>query len=726
MSTQVQLRRGNTSQTNAFTGVVAEVTVDTDKKVVVVHDGSTAGGTPLAKEATVTLSYNHANGAFDRANSANVLAQAAFDSSNTKFASTGGSITGDVSVTGNLTVVGQTIYANTQTALIADNIITLNAAINQASAPTVDAGFEIDRGSSANVSLLWNETSDKWTFTNDGTNYLNIADAGRLDSVFSLANGTAGVANTDFTTISATAGVYGNASFHPVVTLTANGRVSSITNTAIAIDTAAITSGTIADARLPTKGTAGTYANATYVPVITTDAYGRVTAITNTAISFPAEADTLQTVTTRGSTTANAINVTNTTSSTSNSTGAIISNGGLGVKGNVYADAVYTNNLTINGTLTPTLSANGNTSAYASKHLVEYNPTTKELTYSSTPDASSPYITGYSQEIHVSPVAFNDSGKGTIGDPVKTIARAIQLIAPAFETTAVNQRKTIVLHPGDYAENVTINTQYTVLTTHELIGKSTTLSGTLTLATGCTVAGLKMNNLVISGTSANGSVDIIGCTVTTAVTKTSSAYTNFRGCDLSSSTLSITGTGTVVMVGGNYFSVTVNNAAASVLAKAVVSMGPVTLTAGTMQISDTLVYALTNTANAITQSAGSVLTLNNSQTLIPDLSNVARNSFGGFYSILHSVFDKANSTFGGTSLSAISYSQIINAEKINLTATTASTSNLTGALIVAGGIGVKGNVSANGIIFDDGTRQTTAASAGASIGDVLALSIALG
>jgi hypothetical protein len=263
-------------------------------------------------------------------------------------------------------------------------------------------------------------------------------------------------------------------------------------------------------------------------------------------------------------------------------------------------------------------------------------------------------------------VAFNDSGKGTIGDPVKTIARAIELITPAFETTGAGQRKTIILHPGDYPENVTINTQYTVLTTHELIGKSTTLSGTLTLATGCTVDGLKMNNLVISGTSANGSIDLIGCTVTTAVTKTSSAYTNFRGCDLSSSTLSITGTGTVVMVGGNYFTVTVNNAAAAVLAKAVVSMGPVTLTAGTMQISDTLVYSATNTSNAITQSAGSVLTLNNSQTLIPDLSNVARNSFGGFYSILHSVYDKPNSTFGGTSLNAISYSQYINADNLNV------------------------------------------------------------
>ena len=244
------------------------------------------------------------------------------------------------------------------------------------------------------------------------------------------------------------------------------------------------------------------------------------------------------------------------------------------------------------------------------------------------------------------------------------------MAALAFETTSIGERKTIILHPGDYSENVTLDTQYIVLTTHESIGKNTSLSGTLTISKGCTVNGLKMTNLAISATSANGSVDIINCTVTTATTKTSSAYTNFRGCDLSSSTLSITGAGSVVLVGGNYGSLTVNNASAGVLAKAVITMGPVTLTAGTLQLSDTLIYSATNTSNAITQSAGSFLTVNNSQTLIPDLSNVARNSFGGYYSILHSVYDKANSTFGGTSLNAIEYSQYINADRLTLNGST--------------------------------------------------------
>jgi len=45
----IQLRRGTTAQHASFTGLVGEVTVDTDKDTLVVHDGVTAGGYPLAK-----------------------------------------------------------------------------------------------------------------------------------------------------------------------------------------------------------------------------------------------------------------------------------------------------------------------------------------------------------------------------------------------------------------------------------------------------------------------------------------------------------------------------------------------------------------------------------------------------------------------------------------------------------------------------------------------------
>ena len=51
MAKRVQLRRGTTAQSNAFTGAVGEVTVDTDKDVLVVHDGVTIGGHPNAARA---------------------------------------------------------------------------------------------------------------------------------------------------------------------------------------------------------------------------------------------------------------------------------------------------------------------------------------------------------------------------------------------------------------------------------------------------------------------------------------------------------------------------------------------------------------------------------------------------------------------------------------------------------------------------------------------------
>jgi hypothetical protein len=53
MPTAVQLRRGTTAQHSAFTGAVGEVTVDTDKKTLVVHDGATPGGNPLTRSGQI-------------------------------------------------------------------------------------------------------------------------------------------------------------------------------------------------------------------------------------------------------------------------------------------------------------------------------------------------------------------------------------------------------------------------------------------------------------------------------------------------------------------------------------------------------------------------------------------------------------------------------------------------------------------------------------------------
>lgn len=51
MAIQIQLRQGTTTEHNTFTGAVGEVTVDTTKDTLVVHDGVTVGGFPVAAKA---------------------------------------------------------------------------------------------------------------------------------------------------------------------------------------------------------------------------------------------------------------------------------------------------------------------------------------------------------------------------------------------------------------------------------------------------------------------------------------------------------------------------------------------------------------------------------------------------------------------------------------------------------------------------------------------------
>ena len=58
MATQVQFRRGTTGEHSGFTGAVGEVTVDTEKKILCVHDATKAGGFPLLKEDGSNSSFS--------------------------------------------------------------------------------------------------------------------------------------------------------------------------------------------------------------------------------------------------------------------------------------------------------------------------------------------------------------------------------------------------------------------------------------------------------------------------------------------------------------------------------------------------------------------------------------------------------------------------------------------------------------------------------------------
>ena len=104
MAKRVQRRRGTTTEHNTFTGYEGEITVDITKDTAVIHDGSTAGGFPLARQDLNNVSLNISiadmnivdgtNGQFLQTNGSGTMSFATIDASST---AVGGDVTGTVS-----------------------------------------------------------------------------------------------------------------------------------------------------------------------------------------------------------------------------------------------------------------------------------------------------------------------------------------------------------------------------------------------------------------------------------------------------------------------------------------------------------------------------------------------------------------------------------------------------------------------------------------------------
>ena len=218
MAKLLKLRRGATSQHSSFTGAEGEVTVDTTKDVVVVHNGSTQGGIPLAKESAVPALLDEDNMASNSAtavpsqqsvkayvdagdlslideddmatNSATrpPSQQSVKAYTDTTFAPKAspaltGTATGvNLTLSGNLTVNGTTTTVASTNTTIADNLLELNSG---ASSNANDSGIIIERGSTGdNAIIAWDESADKFivgttTGTASSTGDITIA-AGTL------------------------------------------------------------------------------------------------------------------------------------------------------------------------------------------------------------------------------------------------------------------------------------------------------------------------------------------------------------------------------------------------------------------------------------------------------------------------------------------------------------------------------------------------------------------
>lgn len=109
-------------------------------------------------------------------------------SDNYKLESIGGAGTVEIEAT-SLTVTGNLIVAGTNTAVnstnldIADNTIVLNKGETHAGVTLGKAGIEIDRGTLTNTGLRYNDTSNKWELTHDGSTWTYITTGDKINNV---------------------------------------------------------------------------------------------------------------------------------------------------------------------------------------------------------------------------------------------------------------------------------------------------------------------------------------------------------------------------------------------------------------------------------------------------------------------------------------------------------------------------------------------------------------
>jgi len=141
-----------------------------------------AGGTGVATSVsgnTVTFDIGQAVATTSNVTFNNVTVDGTLSSDD--ITATTMTASGHVVVQGDLTVNGTTTTVNSNTVAIGDSIMTLNN--DEAGTPSENAGFEIERGTSTNVSLLWNEGTDYWQI-NDGTTTSKIMTAGNFAASF--------------------------------------------------------------------------------------------------------------------------------------------------------------------------------------------------------------------------------------------------------------------------------------------------------------------------------------------------------------------------------------------------------------------------------------------------------------------------------------------------------------------------------------------------------------
>lgn len=571
-----------------------------------------ATATDTTQNNSITSAFAQANAAYTRAN-------------NTVNANTGGTITGDLIVTGNFTVSGATTYANTINVQLGDNIITLNAELPTSVTPSENAGFEINRGNTlANASLLWVESAGKWQ-----------ANSGAVTGAFFIG--------------SESAGIYANGAF---AAANAAGTTNITQNNSI---TAAFTQANLA---VVNALAASNYANASFAVA---NQSLLIDTTQNNSITAAFTAANNRVLKTGDTMTGNLV-ITSGQAPTTNATGSLVLNGGAGIGGNFYntgGSALY---------ISANTFGDGGTNSGANA-LVYINQTNSW----GGNQPWSLFVNGYSNlsglRINGSdtPRALHKATSGNLGfslsDGTSVISFGPQngtfafTVAPPYNT-GVSANNYIQVRPG----NTGVNANGVFIT----------------------VEGVDANsdiNIVPKGIS--GKVNIYSTVASTSSTTGSLVLNGGLGV-----------TGNLFMSSANNFTGSGNG--------------------GSYRLGWIDNYFYRSSQYNGVYYTGSFLSIMSSTFYVEATSSlVTRGQISNDSGDLRVVISSVSG--------------------INVANVQAATTNTSGSLIVYGGAGIRGNVysggifltgaTSNGITFTDGTKQT---SAGAGIGDVLALSIALG
>jgi len=141
-----------------------------------------AGGTGVTSTVSnnqVSFAIGQSVGTSDNVTFNNVTVDGTLTSDD--ITSTNISVAGNATITGNLTVSGTTTTVNSNTVNIGDNILVLNN--DETGTPSQDAGFEVERGTSTNVSFFWDESEDYFAI-NDGSTTSKVLTAGNFAASF--------------------------------------------------------------------------------------------------------------------------------------------------------------------------------------------------------------------------------------------------------------------------------------------------------------------------------------------------------------------------------------------------------------------------------------------------------------------------------------------------------------------------------------------------------------